>query len=67
MRYETPEILQMKTDKRKIFDSVKMVREIRDAFYKMQTEPHFDRKELDQIKAKWSKLLALQEKQAHAV
>jgi hypothetical protein len=55
----------MKTKKKKIFDAVQMVRDIRDAFYKKQTDPDFDPKEFERIKKKWSKLLELQEKEAH--
>ena len=50
------------TKKKKLFDAVQMVRDIRDAFYRQQTDPNFDIKELKQIKEKWNRLLALQEK-----
>jgi len=52
----------MKNKGKKIFDVVLMVREIRDAMFKKATDPNFDQKEFDRIKAKWSKLLELQEK-----
>ncbi|PIV58263.1 MAG: hypothetical protein COS14_10530 [Bacteroidetes bacterium CG02_land_8_20_14_3_00_31_25] len=52
----------MKNKGKKIFDAVLMVREIRDAMFKKATDPNFDQKEFDRIKAKWSKLLELQEK-----
>ena len=41
----------------KIFDSVKMVREIRDAHYRRDHDPSFDPVELERITAKWTKLL----------
>lgn len=44
-----------------MFDSVKMVREIRDAMYKKATDPNFDKNEFTRIKLKWTKLLKLQE------
>ena len=52
----------MKNKGKQIFDVVLMVREIRDAMFKKATDPNFDQKEFDRIKAKWSKLLELQEK-----
>ena len=52
----------MKTKKKKLFDAVQMVRDIRDAFYRQQTDPNFDLKEFQQIKEKWTKLLEQQEK-----
>ncbi len=51
----------MKNKESKIFDSVKMVREIRDAMYKKVTDPNFDKNEFTRIKVKWTKLLKLQE------
>ncbi|MCC6578213.1 MAG: hypothetical protein IT228_12805 [Flavobacteriales bacterium] len=39
-----------------------MVREIREAMYRKANDPDFEPKELARIKAKWSKLLAEQEK-----
>lgn len=51
----------MKNKEIKIFDSVKMVREIRDAMYKKVTDPNFDKNEFTRIKVKWTKLLKLQE------
>ncbi len=44
-----------------MFDSVKMVREIRDAMYKKANDPNFDKNEFTRIKVKWTKLLKLQE------
>ena len=35
---------------KKKFDSVKMIREIREAYYRMQTDPRFDKKEFARIK-----------------
>mgnify|MGYP001573917922 CR=1 FL=1 len=52
----------MRTKRKKNFDAVQMVREIRDAIFKKTTDPNFDPKEFDRIKAKWSKLLEQQEK-----
>jgi len=52
----------MKTKRKKIFDTIQMIREIRDAMYRKATIPNFDQKEFLRIKAKWSKLLKLQEK-----
>jgi hypothetical protein len=54
----------MKNRKKKIFDAVQMVREIRDAMFRKETDPHFNPKEFDRIKEKWTKLLELQEKSA---
>ena len=51
----------MKNKESKMFDSVKMVREIRDAMYKKATDPNFDKNEFTRIKVKWTKLLKLQE------
>ena len=51
----------MKNKRKKIFDAVKMVREIREALYKQTTDPNFDPKEFDRIKEKWTKLLKQQE------
>lgn len=48
--------------KKKIFDSVEMVREIRNAMYRKKNDPDFDDKEFERIKAKWTKLLEDQEK-----
>ena len=53
----------MKNKKKKLFDAVQMVRDIRDAFYRQATDPNFDPKELQRIKEKWTKLLEQQEKQ----
>ncbi len=55
----------MKSKRKKIFDAVQMVREIRDAMFKKATDPNFDLKEFDRIKQKWSKLLELQEKSSN--
>ncbi|MBA7554837.1 hypothetical protein ES705_47473 [subsurface metagenome] len=52
----------MKSKKKKYFDAVQMVREIRDAIYKRETDPNFDPKEFQRIKEKWTKLLERQEK-----
>ena len=53
----------MKNKKRKkIFDTVQMVRDIRDALYKQAINPDFDPKEFKQIKEKWTRLLEQQEK-----
>ncbi|MBK9274813.1 MAG: hypothetical protein IPM49_09770 [Flavobacteriales bacterium] len=43
--------------KKKRFDAVAMVREIREAHYRRDTDPNFDPAELKRIKAKWTKLL----------
>ena len=53
----------MKTKKKKLFDAVQMVREIRDAPYRQKTDPNFDPKEFQRIKEKWTKLLEQQEKE----
>lgn len=52
----------MKNKKKKLFDAVQMVREIRDAMFKQATDPNFDKKEFERIKQKWTKLLEQQEK-----
>ncbi len=52
----------MKNKRKKVFDAVQMVREIRDAIFKKATDPNFDPKEFDRIKAKWTELLKQQEK-----
>jgi hypothetical protein len=52
----------MKNNKKKYFDAVQMVRDIRDALFRQATDPNFDVKEFERIKEKWSKLLDLQEK-----
>lgn len=54
----------MKNKKKKIFDAVQMVRDIRDAMYRQATDPKFDPREFDRIKEKWTKLLEEQEKNA---
>ncbi len=41
-----------------------MVREIREAMACKKADPHFDDKELERIKAKWTKLLEEQKKTA---
>lgn len=51
----------MKTKRKKIFDAVQMVREIREALYRQKTDPDFDPKEFQGIKEKWTKLLEQQE------
>ena len=53
----------MKNKKKKLFDAVQMVRDIRDAMYRQRTDPDFDPKEFDRIKEKWSRALELQLKQ----
>lgn len=52
----------MKNKRKKIFDTVLMTREIRDAMYRQKTDPNFDPAELKRIKEKWTKLLNQQEK-----
>ena len=52
----------MKNKKKKYFDSVQMVREIRDAIFKQATAPNFNSQEFQQIKEKWTKILEQQEK-----
>ena len=47
----------MKSKKRKLFDAVQMVRDIRDASYRQANDPDFDPKEFERIKQKWTKLL----------
>jgi len=51
----------MKNNNKKYFDSVQMVREIRDAMFRQVSEPNFNPKEFQLIKDKWTKLLELQE------
>ncbi|HMG15110.1 MAG TPA: hypothetical protein VK590_06675 [Saprospiraceae bacterium] len=48
--------------KKKLFDSVQMVQDIRNAYYRQKTDPNFDQKEFQRIKDKWTKLLEQQEK-----
>ena len=45
----------MKTKIKKTFDTVEMVREIRDAYYLKQTKKDFDPKTLENIKKKVGK------------
>ena len=52
----------MRNKKKKIFDAVQMVREIRDALYQQSIDPNFDPKEFNRIKEKWTILLEQQEK-----
>ena len=52
----------MKSKKKKIFDAVQMVREIRDAMFKQSIDPNFDKKNFLRIKKKWEKLLEEQNK-----
>lgn len=55
----------MKT-KKKIFDAVKMMREIRDALSrKYSNDPSYDENVLKKIKAKYTELLEKQEKIKH--
>ncbi len=49
-------------NRKKIFDTVQMVREIRDAQYRQKTDPNFDPKGLQMIKEKWTKRLKEQER-----
>ena len=53
----------METKKKKLFDAVQMVRDIRDALYRQKTDPNFDPMEFQRIKEKWTKLLEQQEKE----
>jgi len=43
--------------KKKRYDAVAMVREIREAHYRRDTDPNFDPAELKRIQAKWTRLL----------
>ncbi len=52
----------MKTKQNKLFDSVQLVREIRDAMYCQRTDPYFDLNEFKRIKQKWTNILEQQEK-----
>ena len=52
----------MKNKKKKYFDAVQMVRDIRDAMFKQATDKNFDVNEFVRIKEKWTKLLEQQEK-----
>lgn len=52
----------MKNKKKKYFDAVQMVREIRDAIFKQATDPNFNPQEFQLIKEKWTKILEQQEK-----
>ena len=52
----------MKNKKKKLFDAVQMVRDIRNALYRQATNPDFDPKEFEWIREKWTKLLEQQEK-----
>ena len=47
----------MKSKIKKTFDTLEMVREIRDAYYLKQTKKDFDPKTLENIKKKWEKRL----------
>ena len=49
--------MNTKAKPKKRYDAVAMVREIRDAHYRRDTDPNFDVAELKRIKAKWTKLL----------
>ncbi|MBK8498376.1 MAG: hypothetical protein IPL52_06050 [Flavobacteriales bacterium] len=49
--------MNTKAKPKKRYDAVAMVREIRDAHYRRDTDPNFDPAELKRIKAKWTKLL----------
>ena len=52
----------MKNKRKKYFDAVQMVRDIRDARYRQASDPNFNENEFEKIKDKWTKLLELQEK-----
>lgn len=54
----------MKNKKKKLFDAVQMVRDIRDALYRQATDSNFDPKEFERIKQKWTRLLEQQEENA---
>ena len=49
--------MKTKAKPKERYDAVQMVREIRDAHYRQDTDPDFDPAELKRIKAKWTKLL----------
>jgi len=49
--------MKTKAKPKERYDAVQMVREIRDAHYRRDTDPNFDPAELKRIKAKWTKLL----------
>lgn len=51
----------MKKEK-KIFDSVQMVRELRDAMFDKAKNPNFEEDKFIEIRKKWSKLLKMQRK-----
>lgn len=53
----------MINSKKKYFDAVQMVRDIRDAIYRQSIDPNFNQNEFDKIKEKWAKLLEKQEQQ----
>lgn len=50
------------TKQHKLFDSVQMVREIRDAMSRQRTAPNLDLNEFEGIEQKWTNLLEQQEK-----
>ncbi|MCH7724795.1 MAG: hypothetical protein IH819_05630 [Bacteroidetes bacterium] len=52
----------MKNKRKKLFDAVQMVRDIRDAIYRQANDPNFDPKEFERIREKWTRLLEQQEK-----
>lgn len=51
----------MYNKRKKSFDSVQMVREIRNAYYQLESNPDFSMHELKKIKEKWTELLSQQE------
>jgi hypothetical protein len=55
--------MKTKVPTKKRYDAVAMVREIRDAHYRRDTDPNFDPAELKRIKAKWTTLLEEQMKE----
>lgn len=57
----------MKKNKKKYFDAVQMVREIRDAMYKQAHDHNFDKREFQRIKDKWTKLLNEQEAEGKVI
>jgi hypothetical protein len=56
----------MKNKTKKYFDSVQMVREIRDAIYLKSKDPEFDIAEFKKITEKWTMLLKQQKNQLYS-
>lgn len=54
--------MKTKKKKKKLFDAVQMVRDIRNASYRHKTDPNFDPKEFQRIQETRTKLLEQQEK-----